>query len=57
MVKISGVEGESQLLWLWDADDEMAILYSGEIFYDQQYMAIGLISLLVGTIAYFGMGM
>ncbi|KAL7535535.1 hypothetical protein ACHAXR_006554 [Thalassiosira sp. AJA248-18] len=56
LVEIKGIEGESQLVW--DVDDEMLILYSGEAVSEEQKLAIGLVGLLVGVggLAYLGMG-
>lgn len=56
LVEIKGDGGESQLLW--DVDDEMVILYSGEAFDEQKKIAVGLLGLFVGAggLAYLGMG-
>lgn len=44
LVEIKGDGGESQLVW--DVDDEMVLLYSGEPFNELQQVAIGLLGLL-----------
>lgn len=57
LVEIKGDEGESQLIW--DVDNEMMILYSGEVFDEQQKVVIGLFGLFLvaGGLTYLGMGL
>ena len=47
LVKVEGAGGESQLVW--DVDEEMTILYSGEVFDEQQRAAIGLLGVLAAA--------
>lgn len=56
LIEVKGAGGEGQLLW--DVDDEMMILYSGEVFDEEQKLAVGLLAVLFGVVglAYSGMG-
>lgn len=44
LVEVTGDGGESQLVW--DVDDELVVLYSGDWFGDQQKVAIALFGVL-----------
>mmetsp|Transcript_26748 Transcript_26748/g.43467 ORF Transcript_26748/g.43467 Transcript_26748/m.43467 type:complete len:170 (+) Transcript_26748:79-588(+) len=55
LLEIKGDGGEGQLVW--DVDDEMKILYSGEFLDEQQKVAAVLLGLFIGVAGLASLGM
>jgi len=55
LLEIKGDGGEGQLVW--DVDDEMKILYSGELLDEQQKVAAVLLGLFIGVAGLASLGM